>query len=492
MVDGGNFEDLHKSIFVEDRLKYNYDFETVSAILDRSKLKSYKFNDRELNVFFHATPEAIRKLRERDGEFKKDAGKIFSKRGQAQQFIIHQPIFYDRSGMWWMWSINKKCWELVDEVDILNMIQDSNGADIITSKSRTEIINSLKQEGRKNIPKTIKKTWVQFKDRIYDIENGDYIQATPEYFVTNPIPYEVSGDPSTPKIDKIFKEWVGSEYVDTLHEIIAYSVLPDYPIHRLFCFLGSGLNGKSCFLRLLKNFLGDKNVTSTELDILMSSRFEVTRLHKKLVCMMGETNFSEMSKTSIIKKLTGQDVIGFEYKNKKPFEDVNYAKILIATNNLPATSDKTIGFYRRWSIIDFPNQFDEKKDVLAEIPEEEYNNLATRCITVLNKLLIKKSFHNEGTIEERMQKYEKKSNPFENFWKENVEEDYGGSIWKHEFRDRIKDWCKEHKFRELSDVIISKSMKNKGIEDGRKQAEWFNKEGNKPIWRCWKGVKWKN
>jgi len=53
-----------------------------------------------------------------------------------------------------------------------------------------------------------------------------------------------------------------------------------------------------------------QNVCSTELDSLISSRFEVTRLHKKLVCLMGETNFGEIRKTSILKKLTGKDIIG--------------------------------------------------------------------------------------------------------------------------------------------------------------------------------------
>ena len=72
---------------------------------------------------------------------------------------------------------------------------------------------------------------------------------------------------------------------------------------------------------------------------------------------MGETDFNEMKKTSMLKKLSGGDLIGFEYKRKDPFEDKNYAKITISTNNLPSTSDKTIGFYRRWLIIDFPITF---------------------------------------------------------------------------------------------------------------------------------------
>jgi hypothetical protein len=130
---------------------------------------------------------------------------------------------------------------------------------------------------------------------------------------------------------------------------------------------------------------------------------------------MGETNFSEMNKTSVLKKLSGGDLIGFEYKNKDPFEEVNYAKIIIATNNLPATNDKTVGFYRRWMIIDFPNQFSEKKDILAEIPEEEYSALAVKCSMILKDLLDSRTFTNEGSIDERMKKYEDHSNPLENF-----------------------------------------------------------------------------
>jgi len=112
------------------------------------------------------------------------------------------------------------------------------------------------------------------------------------------------------------------------------------------------------------------------------------------------TNFNELSKTSILKKLTGQDLIGFEYKNKNPFEERNYAKILISTNNLPETTDKTIGFYRRWMIVDFPNSFSEQEDILSKIPEEEYESLALKCAHILKDLLDERKFHNEGSIED--------------------------------------------------------------------------------------------
>lgn len=422
----------------------------------------------------------------------KNPGNIFSAKGQAKKFNEIQPIFFDKSGMWWLWEQEEFKWKMVDEVDILNMIEESTGEDVITPKNRTIILNSLKQEGRKQIPKPIKKTWIQFKDIIVDILTGERISATCEYFVTNPIPWELNKDnfELTPVMDRIFEEWVGKEYVNTLYEILSYSILPDYPINRLFCFIGAGLNGKSKFLELLRKFVGGDNCCSTELDTLLNSRFEITRLHKKLVCIMGETNFNEMSKTSILKKLTGGDLIGFEYKNKTPFDEVNYAKILIATNNLPTTTDKTIGFYRRWMIIDFPNQFSEKKDILADIPEEEYECLALKCCSILKDVLNKREFTNEGSIEQRIEKYESKSNFIEKFIKESTKQDPCGYISKSDFFKKFSEWSKEHKFREMSEISISTLMTKLGYESEKRYFNWmFDGKGGQM--RVWTGISWK-
>ena len=417
------------------------------------------------------------------------ANAVFSKIGQVKFFVDKQPIFYDKAGLWWLWNNKEYCWARVDEVDILNYISDKDGSDIISSKSRTELLNGLKQEGRKNIPKPIKETWIQFKDKIVDIQTGERFDATPEYFVTNPIPWELheSNIEETPNMDRIFEEWVGKDHVKTLYQILAYCLLTDYPIHRIFCFIGEGLNGKSKFLEILRTFTGSKNTCCTELDVLLNSRFEVTRLHKKLICQMGETNFNEMSKTSILKKLSGGDLIGFEYKRADLFEEKNYAKIIISTNNLPTTTDKTAGFYRRWMIIDFPNRFDEKKDILRDIPQSEYNSLALKSCKILKDLLDKREFHLEGSIEDRKKKYEDHSDPVEKFLKEFTEESFDGHIWKGDFEKKLNQWCKENRFREMSEVAIGKKMKDKNIEQRLLPADWL---GGKQC-RAWVGIQFR-
>lgn len=423
-----------------------------------------------------------------------DNALIFTQREyQAEQFIKENPLFYDRTGLWWVWDKEGLFYKIIDDVDILNIFGSKTHEDIVKSGVRVEVVNALKQVGRKNIPKTIKPSWIQFKNKIIDIENGEEIEPSPEYFTVNPIPYALHKDKliNTPTMDRLFEEWVGKENVLLLYQILAYCLIPDYPIHRLFCLIGSGMNGKSCFLRMIQKFIGAENCCSTELDTLMESRFEITRLHKKLVCMMGETNFNELTKTSKLKKLTGQDLIGFEYKGKTPFQDTNYAKIIIATNNLPETSDKTTGFYRRWLIIDFPNQFDEKKDILATIPEEEYECLARKCILIiLPDLLRRRRFENEGSLEDRQRKFEDKSNPLDKFLKDRTEEDFSKHIWKFEFEREFNQWCKENRYRIASENSIGLKMKQRGYNDDRKLSDWLI-DGQKKQLRCWVGLGWK-
>ena len=431
----------------------------------------------------------------KDEEQKTSLTDIYSRMGQAKQFLEIQPVYYDENKIWWSWEKNSApAWKMCDEIDIINMVQEIIDEHGIKSNERTEILNSLKQAGRKLKPEPAKLTWIQFSNGIIDLENEEefLIQPKPIYFITNPLKHKYSNNDETPTMDKIFTEWVGEEHAIQLYEIIAYCMLPDMPIHRLFILLGAGLNGKSCFLKLLENFIGKENCVSTDLDVLMTSRFEMAKLHKKLVCLMGETDFNEIKSTQRLKRLTGHDKVGIEIKNKNPFDFINYAKIIIATNSLPTTNDKTVGFFRRPIIIDFPNRFDEKKNILDDIPPEEYENLGKKCVRILKGLLKKRTFTNEGSIEDRMKRYEDRSNPFDKFWEEAIEETFDDFITVNQFKKRLNEWCKQNRFREISDYEINKRMKEKNINQDRRRLEWFENDQAKVVQaRVWMGLKWK-
>lgn len=408
------------------------------------------------------------------------------------QEIMHElPVYYDKNKIWWLWSWNEKKWEMVDETDILISIKESlNINDIAKNKIRTEILESLKIVGRMNAPIEPPINWIHFKNYVYDIETQKKFTPTPKYFFMNPITRDIGESEETPIIDKLFNEWVGEERKEMLYEIIGYCLYRDYPIHRIFCLIGGGRNGKSRYLALIQRFLGINNICTTDLDLLVDNRFETAKLFKKLVCIMGETNYNDLKNTSMLKKLVGQDTIGFEFKNKNPFDEINYAKILIATNSLPLTHDKTDGFYRRWIIIDFPNQFPEGKDILKTIPEQEFNNLALKVLNKLCRLLENTKFTNELNILEKQKMYEEKSNPFNSYISTKCVRGVSYEVPLFDLFDDFTTYLKDNGYREISKRAFTQSLRDDGYEIEKKHVDL--KDGKRSTWNFVVGIRFKN
>lgn len=391
--------------------------------------------------------------------------KINNFQDNVNHFWKINPFFYDKTNIFWFWVKKEHKWEMVDDVFMMSLLDKRLGfcGQTVSSSVKSNYLEAFKRVGRDHKPNPAPTKWIQFKDKAISLKSNNIYDVTPDYFFINPIPWEFGKSEDTPTMDKLIIEWVGEEYKQTAYEIIAYCCYSDYPIHLIFCLIGCGRNGKSKFLGLINKFVGKENICSTELDILLNSRFESFKLFKKLACTMGETNFGVLNKTSLLKKLVGQDLIGFEFKQKKPFDDYNYAKIIISSNSLPPSEDTSEGFYRRWLILDFPNRFPEGKDILQTIPLIEYNNLALKISKILPKLLSNGKFHNQGNILQREEKYIMVSNPLAQFIKENCKKDFNCFIRYSELYVAYRKYLhgiKRRKvgYREFNDVLAIEGL----------------------------------
>lgn len=404
----------------------------------------------------------------------------------AENYVIAVPTYFDRNGIFWQWDFDNHRYRMVDDTDILNGFRSTGNTGEVSVTKKNIMLEAIRQVAREYEPIELSKEWIQFGDTLYNFQTGEEKRASYKYFATNPIPWSPAKSDETPEFDKLFEEWVGEKHVKTLYQIIAYCTICDYPLHRFFVLTGSGLNGKGKFLEILERFIGDSNATSIDLDAITdsSNRFEKSNLYKKLVALVGETNYGRITKTGMLKSLTGGDLMTFEFKNKNPFQARNYAKIIMATNSLPPTTDRTTGFYRRPLIIDFPNTFEENPHLLDRIPDSEYNALARKCLGVLDELMTQKKFHKEGSINERMQKYEDVSNPLQRFIREKCVKDPSKHIFKFEFRDRFLAWQTQNGYRSWNEKMLGQSMKEV-FEEQRLSHE----SGNR--WFAWVGLGWK-
>lgn len=395
---------------------------------------------------------------------------IFGRLGQAREFYKRNPFAYDRAGLFWIWSNEDCCYKQADETDVLNNIRKVLNVDTIESKARGEISASLRQIGRERLPKEVPAGWIQFKKRVVDIKTGKIFEARPDYFYTSPIPWDIGESEETPMIDKLFKEWVIKEgvqnetYFNTLNEVTAYAAEDSAFMQTIIWLCGPGCNGKGCYLNFLMKFLGQSNICSSELKTLVTRNFETSALYKKKAVIMGEVDTYDLVNTNLLKQLSGEDLIRYEFKGKTPFSGKSTTTCFIASNALPVTPDRSNGFYRRNLVIDFPNVFPVGKDIIGDIPDVEYKNFAKKCLRILKELHERGTFTNGGTIDDRRKRYEERSNPIVHFITTRCSESPEDYQVFSTFLHRFIEYLKENRLRPMSSIQVSKALKLEGYD----------------------------
>jgi len=388
----------------------------------------------------------------------------------AADFYEKQNYFYDSSKVWWLWNKYEYCWEVKDEVDVMNkfdhyFIQESEKSNI-----KNGILEALRKYGRIHKPKEIKNSWVQYKNKIYDINTGEKFDVTPEYFIANPIPWEEGKSEDTPTINKLFNTWVSKEDVPKLYELLAFATVPEMFIHSFhFLFSPPGM-GKGTFVNILLNFIGRNNTVSTSMNRINSNpRFETNNWNKKLLITMAEVSHAnELKNSGLINQATGGDPIRGEVKGGGGFDFVNYGKFIYPTNKLLKV-DPEDGFGRRVRVIKFLTRFEKEKDVLSTIPDEEYQNLAKKCLRIAKELYIKRRFTGDVNISERMNIYQEESKtPLEKFIDTFCNtEDFESKILLDEFFSVYSNYLKKSGGQSITKPNLGKELKKLGWETKR-------------------------
>lgn len=313
-------------------------------------------------------------------------------------------------------------------------------------------------------------------------------------------------------ISKFFKSVVEhKEDVPILEELFGYCLLRDYRIQKAFMFNGSGSNGKSRVLEILRRFLGVENCVGIELQEFEKDTFVMSLLFGKLANISADMSDTGLEASGNFKKLTGGDLITANRKFKIRIKFVNYSKQIYSANTLPRTSDLTDAFFRRWIILNFPFKFctliDYKKLTDAEkeekideskkyqvadtniiekiLTDDELSGLLNLSLVGLKRLLKNDNFSYSKTTDEIRNTWIRKSNSFHAFCLDKVTTaDNTSKILKSEIRKIYNTYCTVNKLKPVPDKVIHKTL----IEEyGASVYQDF--DGKRE--RYWEGIKWK-
>lgn len=167
-----------------------------------------------------------------------------------------------------------------------------------------------------------------------------------------------------------------------LQEYAGYTLLPDCR-HQLACWLiGGGGNGKSTFAQIMQAL--HRNPVSMQLDAL--DGFNLAGLVGASLVYCDETPVRIDEQR--LKTLVSGDSVQIDRKYRDPLVIRPTAKWMVSGNGLPAISDHSDGFWRRWVIIPFDTKPRTIQPLLGDIIiAQELSGVLNWALEGLRRLL---------------------------------------------------------------------------------------------------------
>lgn len=258
---------------------------------------------------------------------------------------------------------------------------------------------------------------VNVRNGLYDLETDEYKPHTPGIFSLNQLNCIYNPEAKNIYVDRLLDNVSchNTSIRTLLEELLGYILIGDCRFQKSFILLGEGANGKSVFLDMIVNWLGQDNCSSLALEDL-SDRFRPSQLVGKVVNIGDDSGAELLKNTAIFKKLVTGDPITLEFKHGQPFSYCNRAKMIFSANNLPPSSDKSNGFMRRMTIIPFNAKFlptdDDYDPMINEkvCTEEAKSYLLNIAIKSARRLIKNKQFTIPDIVQEEIDKYEISNN----------------------------------------------------------------------------------
>lgn len=273
-----------------------------------------------------------------------------------------------------------------------------------TPSTVTSLAKALCEDSDRLIDDTIfiesRRQAIGFLNGVFDLTTGEVRKYRPSDYILNPLPHELERQ-ANPECEAWFLDiltsWVGEKSAGWVMSLIAY-LLFIYPNSEDIWvnFFGKGANGKSVLLELMEKILGADRCIGCDLKNI--NRFSGDAFRDKWLVIGRDSSYivSEGA-TSFIKTYSGDAKFTVEIKGVRgTYDTLNQGKLIVSTNSLIQSKDRTFGWYRRLVPIHFSNKFKRN----ARFKDSLFKRTAD-----IARVLLKyahRYYHNETSLLESM------------------------------------------------------------------------------------------
>lgn len=239
----------------------------------------------------------------------------------------------------------------------------------------------------------------------------------------------------------------------------------------------TGENGKSLFLNLFKRSIGEENMTAFRVQDLSNERTIYSVANSLLAIDFDSPNARISSiAAGIFKNVVTSDgvVVRQLYREQRTIQPVSL--IVVASNDLPSSEDKSGGYDRRWNLIETEKRLKESypdltQDWFDRIRSEEASDyfcktLIVRALDLKNRELSPKSEHMIRNDERYSSSNNSAKEFFESFTVYNI---VGRSV--REIREEYEEFCLMNDLpvlkRQFKDIMRSFELIDTSIRIGK-------------------------
>jgi putative DNA primase/helicase len=204
-----------------------------------------------------------------------------------------------------------------------------------------------------------------------DLKTGKLHPHRREDLLTQRANVSFDPDATAPRWESFLLEIMGKdrEVINFLQRMIGYAFTGDVREQVLFFLHGSGANGKSVFLNVIRRLLGDYVITPKNTLLTMGEHHatQIADLRGKRLVPAIENELGARLPESLVKQLTGGDEISANrmHEDSKQFEPTH--KIFVAANHKPIIRGTDHAIWRRIKLIPFEVTFlEDEQDPLLE------------------------------------------------------------------------------------------------------------------------------
>lgn len=313
--------------------------------------------------------------------------------------------------------------------------------------------------------KTADANLIAFSNGIYDLASGELKPYTPDVIITNKIPWNYNPEAySVITDDTLDRISVNDREIRALlEECIGYCFYRRNELSKAFILTGDKSNGKSTFLAMVSEVLGEENISALDLSEL-DERFS-TAMMSGMLANIGDDisdEFLHGRSVALFKKIVSGNQIKAEYKGQDAFMYKPYVKLLFSANDIPRTKDKTGAVLRRLVIIPFNARFDKNSAdfdpyIIYKLKtQESMEYLARLGVEGLKRIIRNNEFTSSAQVQEAIKNYEVDNNPILSFIQDDgdIENQPNSEVYR-----RYRIYCLENGYTELSLRKFSAELK---------------------------------